>query len=109
MKKDHYIGINMFLRELKRLYAFDGYIKNYMEFHQLSSPLRIPEVLFKHFHNDWPIHYRLTSIGNATPSQVCDCLCRNFGTIGVSFLWDGTPEGYHYWHHISQTLSKNLY
>lgn len=109
MRRNDKIGFGLFFSELKKLGALDGYIKNYMKYHRVQSPLRIPEFMFSKnnlSHSGLSCEPLLKRDKERDRGAIVlyNLLCRRFGNIGISFVWDKTPEGYNYWDQIAEQL-----
>ena len=108
MTRNQKIGINLFFKQLKKLGAFNEYVTNYMLFHRISSPLKIPNKMVE--------EYNMTILGreetmymvnkNSSPSEWNVFYVKHFGRFAVSFSWIDTQEGNLKWEHISFELRR---
>ena len=108
MTRNQKIGINMFFKQLKKLGAFNEYVTNYMLFHRIPSPLKIPNKMVE--------EYSMTITGreemrymvnkNSSPSEWNVFYAKHFGSFAFSFDWINTPEGGQKWGHINFKLRR---
>ena len=96
------IGFSMFLHDLKKLGVFEEYTRNFLLFHNVSSPLLIPETISK----KGAIRYDIEGLilEKAKQERWNRFFVANFGNYFVSFCWGDTPEGHGFWSHICDLI-----
>lgn len=97
------VGLGLFFNKLKQMGVLDQYMENYMKYHGLSSPSRIPRSIHNILFND--IRGRLYE-SPMTPMEWLKVFVDNFGAFFVTFNWQYTKEGYDYWYKISNRLER---
>jgi len=98
------IGFSIFLHDLKKLGVFEEYTRNFLLFHNVSSPLRIQMAMER----DYNFKARLNAMRDElnTPEEWHCFYIKNFSSYAVSFNWMVTQEGDETWRKIFRELNR---
>ena len=103
MTENERVGINMFFKLLRKEGLFEKYMRNYMEYHEVTSPKMVPEVLCdkasKRFDKTWG---RLK-----TPRDFFFFLASHFAFPDISFHWGVNNDDPMEWCHRSAKLKES--
>jgi len=106
MTENEKIGIWMFFNTLRGLGAFQKYMRNYMDYHQLASQKMVPEALSNNVSKECNRSYKCMCVCDRAPIIWMCYYISTFTTYAVSFPWCSTDEETQFWEDINIQLNK---